>query len=367
MHIIIDGVIKYRSAQYSRPDFLKNFLLNWIAVFPEDRLSVITNNDESFSAIPQVKIYPVAEKKNVFSRNNIFGHTLPSLVAELKADIFFSPFLNTSSKISIPQVLSVSSDIIPAINDLPFLKRWLVSTALKKQIVNAGQIIFSSFFLKNRINSLIQLPEEKTAVVYENVHQNVSGEQISNQETRENYTDGREYFLYIDERSESQAVINMLRGFSAFKKRQQTNMMLMFAGSGSVDARFRDMINTYKFRDSICITNALNEKGLGSVRSAAYAAVFPLLNDGSESEMIASAAAGIPVLCADIPAYRKLEIFSPLYFNPEEPDDINKQMAFIFKNENKRWEIVQQCSSAAAKFNWTARVTGYREIFRKLL
>lgn len=367
MHVIIDGVIKDRSDQYSQNDFLEAFLMHWSIIFPEDKLSVITNNANLFTKIPQLKIYPVAKKEGELSRNKIFGQALPALASELKADIFFSPFLNTSVKVSIPHILHISSDFLPELNKLPVPKRWLVSGALKKHFTNAGQVIFSSFFLKNKVNSLIQLPEEKTTVVYEHVQPNGSEEKINNQETKEKYTKGREYFLYNGERSESQAIINMLRGFSAFKKRQQTNMVLMFTGRDSVDAGFKNLINTYKFRESICITGDLGDKEIGFIRSAAYASVVPMLSHGSESEMLASAAAGIPVICADIPVYRKLEIISPLYFNPEDPDDINKQMAFIFKHEIKRHEMVQQCSIAAEKFNWTARVTGYREIFGKLL
>ncbi|WP_336515146.1 glycosyltransferase [Pollutibacter soli] len=366
MHVIIDAVSNNRFDQQLNPGFLKNLLSNWTVIFPDDKLSVVTNNGIE-PETEQVKIYPVPGKKSRFGKKNIFGQSIPSLCIELKADILFSPFLNTSTEVDIPQILFISSDLVSAIENFSVPKRWLELAALKKQIANADYFIFSSHYLKKRISSFLQIREERSTVIHEAVAQNTVVELTANERIKEKYTGSREYFLYCGNRSDNEAIINMLRGFSAFKKRQQTNMLLVFADHQPGTPKFTELINTYKFRDSIVITKELDEDEIRMLRSAAYAAIFPLLDDSSESALIRTAGVGIPVLCADIPGYRNLDIFSPLYFNPDQPEDINQQMGLIFKNENKRKEMVQQGIMAGADFNWPGRVTRYREIFGKHL
>ena len=48
--------------------------------------------------------------------------------------------------------------------------------------------------------------------------------------TKNKYTDGKEYFMYAGAIHPRKNLMNLLKAFSVFKKRQQTNMKLVLAG-----------------------------------------------------------------------------------------------------------------------------------------
>ena len=47
---------------------------------------------------------------------------------------------------------------------------------------------------------------------------------------KDSFTEGREYFLYVGSVHPRKNLINLLKAFSGFKKRQKTNMQLVIAG-----------------------------------------------------------------------------------------------------------------------------------------
>ncbi|HVV06160.1 MAG TPA: hypothetical protein VHC96_18140, partial [Puia sp.] len=88
---------------------------------------------------------------------------------------------------------------------------------------------------------------------------------------KEETAGGREYFFADVTGLRTSKVVNLLKAFSLFKKRQLSNMRLVLAGAGTIDK-----LDSYKYREDICLFPG-REKGS---MEAAYAVIhIPRRND----------------------------------------------------------------------------------------
>ncbi|MDO6434309.1 glycosyltransferase [Flavitalea sp. BT771] len=80
-------------------------------------------------------------------------------------------------------------------------------------------------------------------------------------------SEGKEYFYTDIAGAPLSGVINLLKAFSLFKKRQLSNMKLVLAGEG--DPGLAGKLDSYKYRQDVCLVPAVERDILG----AAYGAI----------------------------------------------------------------------------------------------
>ena len=66
------------------------------------------------------------------------------------------------------------------------------------------------------------------------------------------YADGNEYFIYTGEIGSNKNLLNLLKAFSAFKKRQKSNMQLLIAGKpGWKYEEFLENLRLFRFKEEV--------------------------------------------------------------------------------------------------------------------
>ena len=65
------------------------------------------------------------------------------------------------------------------------------------------------------------------------------------EKVKEEYADGNEFFLHAGNINEDKNLMNLLKAFSAFKKRQRSNMQLLIIGkSGNNATKFKNSLRS---------------------------------------------------------------------------------------------------------------------------
>ncbi len=280
---------------------------------------------------------------------------IPIVLKKYKAELFVSADGYCSLTTSVPQCL--------VIHDLAFLHH---PTFIKNShllyykrytprfLKKAQSIATVSAFTKADIHQRYKIDNEKISIVYnaaKPVFKPINEDLQTSVKLK--YTDGKEYFLYTGAIHPRKNVLNLLKGFSLFKKRLQSNFKLVIAGrlAWKYESFLKDL-ETYKYRKDIILTGYLPEDELAGLTGSAYAMVYPSLFEGFGVPVIEAMQSGVPVITTAGSAMQEIAGDAALYADVTIPSDIGEKMMYLYKDENQRDLLIQKGLQKAAEYSW---------------
>ena len=280
---------------------------------------------------------------------------IPQVLKKYKADIFVSADGFCSLSTSVPQCLVIHDLAFlhhPAFikkSHLIFYKRY-TPLFLKK----AGSIATVSAFTKADIHQRYKIDNEKISVVYnaaKPVFKPLTDDLKFNVKLK--YTEGKEFFLYSGAIHPRKNLLNLLKGFSLFKKRLKSNFKLVIAGrlAWKYESFLKDL-ETYKYRHDVILTGYLPEEELVSLTASAYALVYPSLFEGFGVPVLEAMQSGVPVITSASSAMEEIAGDAALYADVTTPFDIGEKMMNLYKDENQRDMLIQKGLQKAGEYSW---------------
>lgn len=290
-----------------------------------------------------------------------FDLRIPALLKKIKADVFVSPDGYCSLKTKVPQVMVV--------HDLGFLHQ---PSAYKRShliylkyytprfIRKAATVLTVSQFSKDDIIHHYKVSPEKIKLVYSAVK---TGFRPASEEekikTKERFTNGKEFFIYIGAIQPRKNLVNLLKAFSLFKKRQKSEMKLVFSGRLAwKNNEFLELLKTYKYREDVVLTGYLPENDLIPLLGAAYALVYPSFFEGFGVPVLEAMKCNIPALTSRGTSMEEIGSDAALYFDPSDVKDMGDKLMLIYKDETLRSGLIERGKEISAQYSWerTARL-----------
>ena len=284
-----------------------------------------------------------------------FDVKIPLALKKYKADVFVSPDGFCSLFTKVPQVLVIHDlafihhpKFIPTIHRI-FYKRY-TPLFLKK----ASVVATVSEFSKNDIIDQYHVDEQKIINVSsaaKTIFQPVEWDEKEAIKTE--YAEGCEYFVFVGGIHPRKNLLNLLKAFSLFKKRQRSNMKLLVAGRMAWDYdKITEKMETYKFRQDVKLLGYVGEAALAKLVAAAYALVFPSYFEGFGVPILEAMQSHVPVITSNTSSMTEIGEEAALYADPIDAADIADQMKRIFTNENLRGQLVEKGKVVASKYRW---------------
>jgi glycosyltransferase involved in cell wall biosynthesis len=280
---------------------------------------------------------------------------IPLVLKRLRADVFVSCDGFCSLATKIPQCLVVHDLAFlhyPAFNKGThqlFYKRYT-----PRFLEKAKSVATVSEFSKQDIITQYGTDPAKINVVYSAAKEIFYP--LSDDDklmTRDQYTGGKEFFLYTGAIHPRKNLMQLLKAFSVFKKRQQSNFKLVIAGRLAWKYNsFIEGLKTYKYRNDVVMTGYLEEKELVRLTGSAYAMVYPSLWEGFGVPVLEAMHAGVPVITSGNSSMQEIAKEAALYVNPEDHTDIAEKMMRLYKDENLRKELIKKGFSRSAEYSW---------------
>ncbi len=280
---------------------------------------------------------------------------VPSVLRKYKADVFVSCDGFCSLRTKVPQCLVV--------HDLAFLH---YPAAIKKShllfykrytpkfLSKAISIATVSGFSKQDIVKHYKTDADKIDVVFNGVKEiflPVSDEDKA--ATKNKYTDGKEYFVYAGAIHPRKNLISLLKAFSVFKKRQQTNMKLVLAGRLAWKYEsFEKDLKSYKYRNDVVMTGYVEETELVKLIGSSYGLVYPSLFEGFGVPVLEAMRCDVPVITSANSAMQEIAKDAALYADVNNHKDIADKMMLLYKDENLHKELVPKGRQVAKQYNW---------------
>jgi len=280
---------------------------------------------------------------------------IPAVLKKYKADVFVSADGYCSLKTRIPQCMVV--------HDLAFLhfptfsKRSHLNYFKKnipKFLHKANAIATVSEFSRKDIIDHYGITGEKIDVVYSAAKEIFKPVDHDIQlDTKNKYTAGREYFLYVGAIHPRKNLPDLLKAFSVFKKRLKSNMKLVIIGRLAWKyGAFMEKLKTYKYRDEVVMPGYVSEEELVKLTAAAYALVYPSLFEGFGVPVIEAMCCDVPVITSENTSMQEIAKDAALYANPTDHEDIADKMMRIYKDENLRKELIEKGKVVSKDYSW---------------
>jgi glycosyltransferase involved in cell wall biosynthesis len=172
------------------------------------------------------------------------------------------------------------------------------------------------------------------------------------------YTDGKEYFIYAGSIHPRKNLITLLKAFSVFKKRQQTNMKLVLAGRLAWQYEsFEKDLKSYKYRNDVVLTGYVEDAVLADIIGAAYAQVYPSLFEGFGVPVLEAMRCDVPVITSADSAMQEIAKDAALYADANSHTDIANKMMLLYKDENLRKELILKGRQIVKQYSWDKTAT----------
>ncbi len=327
--------------------FLQDIFLRLVKQYPQHRFYFLYDRENKqellFSSNSEaVIIKPLANTPFLWSF--WLNWKAPAFLKKIKADVFVSADGFCSLRTNVPQCIVV--------HDLAFLHnpKVLSKSQLKfcksntKKFFDKAKVIATvSEFTKQDICKHYLVNEQKVHIVYNGVNE-IFQPLVYEQKNRvkEKFTSNCEYFIYRELGNEGKNLINLLKAFSVFKKKQKSNMKLVVCYNqehGGDD--FLRLLKTFKFRNDVVLTGALSKAEIAELLASAYALVYPSLFDGFGVPPQEALHCEVPAIVSRTGALQEIGGNAYLYVNPEDFEDIAAKMILLYKDETLRSKLVE--------------------------
>jgi glycosyltransferase involved in cell wall biosynthesis len=284
-----------------------------------------------------------------------YNWMLPVFLRKIKADVFVSPDGFCSLRTKVPQCL--------VLHDLAFHHHpeFISKSHLSYYQKNTGKFLKKSKVIatvseysKQDIVEQYKIDPAKIHVTYNapsSLFQPLPYEE--KELVKEKYSAGCEYFIYTGSIHPRKNPINLLKAFSRFKKRQQSNMKLIFAGrlAWKTD-EFTKLLSTFRFRNDVILTGYLEKNELAKLVASAYALVYPSFFEGFGVPPLEALQCGVPAIVSNNSALPEVGGDAYLYIDPENTDDIAEKLMLIYKDETLRSRLVENGKKRLQLFSW---------------
>lgn len=274
---------------------------------------------------------------------------------KFKANIILSLDGFCSLTTKIPQILAVHDlAYIHYPNFLPSRHLWFYKIYQKKFLQKATQIVTVSKYSKQDIVQQFKIEEQKISIISNAAREQFVPINFEDKEyAKRHYAQGCEYFLFVGGIHPRKNLMQLLKAFSIFKKRQLSSMKLVVAGK--LAWKYQDILEklkTYKYKEEVILLDYIPERELAKVTAAAYALIYPSYFEGFGVPIIEAMQSGVPIACSNTSSMPEVAADAALYFNPNNEAEIAEQMMLLYKNEQLRSNLIEKGFKQAAKYNW---------------
>ena len=302
----------------------------------EHKFIIITDKrtSEQFSFYPNMEIIvlnPVSE--NGLLKKIWLDIKLPGILKKIKADLFISFQNASSSTVSIPQCLFIQN----------------IETIRKAHIKKAQLLLVTNKLIKSELIENYGVQEKKITIMYPGA--NKIFEPINEEEKtaiKNKYSEGKEFFLFNNVFSGQQDLIDLLKSFSHFKKRQQSSFKLLVIASSN--SFFQKSLEGYKYRSDVKVIDIKDKKEEPLITASAYAVVLPF---NTNEDMIAglnASRSGVPVIAVKNSIINEAFGDAALYSETEATKDVGEKMMQVYTDENYRTRLIEKGKQVAGEY-----------------
>jgi glycosyltransferase involved in cell wall biosynthesis len=303
---------------------------------------------------------------------------LPNYLCKNPVDIFhtqyIAPFWLPKNVKLVLTIHDTSFNFFPKFikkSDLFFLK-----TLIPRSVRRADKIITVSESEKKNIVDFYKITPEKVACAYNGVdferfNRAYSAEEKEN--IRKKYSLPEKFLLYIGTLQPRKNISVLIEALNTYlntylNKYPENDIKLVLAGNRSgrnFDRQIDQTIEKYNLRDKIIYPDWIDEDDKPALLQMAACFVFPSLYEGFGIPVIEAMAAGVPVVCSDIPVLQEIAADAALFCEAKNSREFAENILKITTDENLRNNLIEKGKNISQNFTWQKTAEKTLEVYEK--
>ena len=346
MNIIINIKILSKFVHFDTTDFFNNYFLKIINDYPEHVFFLIGDNELiNIPSFINLTILPPAPK-SIILKKFWYSYKLPSLFKKNKIDVIINLNSSCFQKTIIPQLV-----LMPDLSLFPSTKLSKKNTL--NSLDKASTIVTFSQTNKNNICKNFKIKKDKITVIYTGPSHKFMPLEIQETESiKEIYTEGKEYFLFSGEINTGNNLINLLKAFSFFKKRQKSNMQLIIITKTVLPTNsFVESLKTYKYRNEVKLLVGLPQNEVAKIMASAYSFVFAANESNDYVQLLEAMQCNVPAIVSNSLLMNEIAGDAVLYTDATIFENIADKMMLLFKDERKRNELIRNGKNQSQQYS----------------
>jgi glycosyltransferase involved in cell wall biosynthesis len=314
---------------------------------PYDSMFVFAPN------VTPVVVHPQARHPVLFYM--WFEWSIPMMLRKYKADLFLSTdgFMSLSTKVPTCLVIhDLAFEHYPEHFVLSHKLYWRHYSPLFAR--KAKRIATVSSYSKSDISKRYRISPDNIDVVYNGAHAEYRPLDFNEkQAVKEKYSEGCEYFVFAGALHPRKNIVNLLKAFVAFKKRQRSNMKLVIVGRYAWKyEEVEEMRDTMPFKEDVKWVGYMNVDELSRVIGAAYALVYASLFEGFGIPILEALQCEVPAIVSNTSSMPEVAGDAALLVDPTDVDDIADKMHQLYKDEKLRTKLIANGRQQIKNFSW---------------
>ena len=226
--------------------------------------------------------------------------------------------------------------------EMPFFEKVRMRLTMPKWLKKTDRILVFSNHVQNEVVKRYPIAKDKIDVVHFPIKDDLKpNDEDARDVVRYQHTMGNAYFLYSGPIHAASNLLNLLKGFSIFKKKLGSNMKLVLYGSvGAYSTKFLTELETYKYRDDVILIEKLPQQDEIDLIASCYALVHPCRWDRFGLPVFNALKLGVAVLVPSNSTHSEQAGMAGMHFDENKPAEIGEKMILIYRDEQMRDEMI---------------------------
>ena len=284
-----------------------------------------------------------------------FEWGVPPVLNKFNAGLFFSPdgWLSLRAKTrSMAVIHDLNFFHFPEF--IPWHVRQYYLYYFPRFIRKANRIATVSEYTRKDISTRFNYDRLKIDVVYNGANdlfKPVSDEKKNL--TRDKYTSGCPYFLYIGLIHPRKNITRLIQAFDQFRLSIDSNVKLLIAGSRKWWTNdMQQALDVASFRDEIIFTGRVADEDLHLIIASALSLVYASQFEGFGIPILEAMYCDTPVIASETTSMPEVGGNAVVYVNPRSVDSIQEAMLAVYSDAHLRKQLIEKSRIQREKYTW---------------
>jgi glycosyltransferase involved in cell wall biosynthesis len=238
----------------------------------------------------------------------------------------------------------------------------------------ADKIIAVSQSIKDDVKKFLNIPEEKTAVIYSGLDQRFFEESdVDSAKVLGKYDITKKYIIFLGTLEPSKNIARLLEAFSKFKVNQKQKnagkfeYQLVLAGKrGWLAQEYHQIIKDLGLSKDVVFTGYVIGDELVPLFRGAEFFVMPSLYEGFGMTVLEAFATKTPAILSNVSSLPEIAGDAALFINPLDTNQLAESIAKFASDPVLRASYVEKGLVQAKKFDWDKTARETLEVYKSL-
>jgi glycosyltransferase involved in cell wall biosynthesis len=247
-----------------------------------------------------------------------------------------------------------------------FFRRAAYQFVLRSVTHSAKRIIAVSKHTQQDLMTLLDIPENRIAVVYNGVDPEFSSpSRLDSNHLKAKFGLHKPYFLYTGVWRDHKNLVGLLRAFSLLNREEKNRFQLAITGRPNpLYHEVTDTIHSLGLESDVALTGLVDDDELRALYQHALAYVFPSFYEGFGFPPLEAMLCGVPVAASNTSSIPEIcGEGNALFFDPRNPEDMKDQMRRVATDQTLRQQLIERGLRHAKQFNWETMAKAVLDIY----